>query len=76
MQTHHLNEPHAVELTDGLRIIFSTDADQTWIGPHNEYGYLVILCYGYGKTMELPDGNFPTHSNKTPSARTPQAQQT
>ncbi len=76
MQTHHLNEPHAFELTDGLRIIFSTEADKTWVGPCKEYTYLVILCYGYGKTMELPDGNFPTPSYKTPAARTPEAQQT
>ena len=41
----------------GLRMIFSTDGGKTWIAPAQDHGFLVDSAYGYGKTMELPDGS-------------------
>jgi sialidase-1 len=41
----------------GLRMIFSTDGGKTWIAPAKDHGFLIDYSYGYGKSMELPDGS-------------------
>jgi photosystem II stability/assembly factor-like uncharacterized protein len=59
----------------GLRVIFSTDAGQTWIAPAKDHGFLVDNSYGYGKAMELDDGSLFVSYIATGGHRTGDAQQ-
>ena len=42
----------------GFRAMFSRDGGETWICPHEKWGFPVDpSVYGYGKAVELPDGS-------------------
>ena len=42
----------------GFRAMFSRDGGETWICPHEKWGFPVDpSVYGYGQAVELPDGS-------------------
>ena len=66
---------HGSYAAGGLRVTFSRDGGETWIGPSTDRGFPVDTSYGYGKAMELPDGSLfvtylSTGGHRTEDART------